>query len=73
VGLHQPTPARTAVYRYVGQDVTPDGALFTLPPTRPSDADRFACALLADPGAEWRADFGTSPAVATLLPANGGC
>jgi hypothetical protein len=50
-----------------------DGSLFTLPPTRPAAAAQFACALLADPGAEWRADFGANPAIGALLPASGGC
>lgn len=50
-----------------------DGSLFTLPPTRPADAVTYGCALLADPGTEWRADYGSDPAVARLLPPNGGC
>jgi hypothetical protein len=50
-----------------------DGSLFTLPPTRPADALKYACALLADPGAEWRTDYSSNLAVARLLPFNGGC
>jgi hypothetical protein len=50
-----------------------DGSLFTLPPTRPADAAKYGCALLADPAAEWQADYGTDPAVARLLPLAGGC
>jgi WD40 repeat protein len=50
-----------------------DGSLFTLPPTRPADAVTYGCALLADPGAEWHADYGGDLTVARLLPPNGGC
>ena len=50
-----------------------DGSLFTLPPTRPADAVTYRCALLAEPGAEWRADYGSNLAVARLLPSSGGC
>ncbi len=49
-----------------------DGSLFTLPPTIPSRAARYACTLLGNPRAEWQHDFGTSPAAAQL-PATGGC
>jgi hypothetical protein len=50
-----------------------DGWLFTLPPTRPAAAAQFACALLANPGVEWRVDFGANPTFGALLPRNGGC
>jgi len=52
--------------------VTLDGSLFTLPPTSPPQAVRYSCALIASPAAQWRADFGSTPA-AKQLPASGGC
>ncbi|MGO9081190.1 MAG: WD40 repeat domain-containing protein [Streptosporangiaceae bacterium] len=51
---------------------TLDGSLFTLPPTSPAPAVHDSCALLADPSAQWRTDFGGTPAAAQL-PAAGGC
>ena len=51
---------------------TLDGFLFTLPTTSPWGAARYACSLLANPRAEWHADFGGTPA-AGQLPADGGC
>jgi hypothetical protein len=50
-----------------------DGSLFTLPSTRPADAATYGCALLTDPGTEWQSDYGSDPAIARLLPPNGGC